>query len=272
MVMQAQKQYNTEYYNRRKVIDEKNTPGEVDFIEDVLDLHPPDIILDLCCGYGRHCFELAKRGYSTIGLDLSHDLLSIGEKIRKTEKIKRVKFVQGSMQFLPFRRRTFDGVICMDCSFGVLSEEGNTDTLLAINRSLKPDGFLFLQLGNREFLSSLSGKENRITSGNRTYISRTWIDNTSKRMFGKWFIFENGKKIYEVIDTDQGCRLYTLPELRTLLDETGFEVISVYSNVSKQSFESYSQQMLVVARKRIKKERHNHSLQAIARPRRARSA
>lgn len=136
-------------------------------------------------------------------------------------------------------------------SFGVLSDEGNTDTLLAINRLLKPDGFLFLQLGNREyFYNNLSGKDNRVTRGNSEYVSRTWIDNTSKRIFGEWFIFENGKKIHEVVDTNQGCRRYTLPELRTLMDDTNFEILSVYSNFSKQNFESYCQQMLVAARKR----------------------
>ena len=253
--MQTQEQYNTDYFDRRKVVDDKNTPSEVDFIENLLTLQPPARIMDLCCGYGRHCFELASRGYKVTGIDLSHDLLSIGARIKKSRKIGQVRFIQGSMQNLPLLvgREIFDAVICMDCSFGVLSDEGNTETLLAITRSLKRDGLLFLQLGNREYFLNLSEKENRITSGNREYISRTWIDNTSKRMFGEWSIFENGKKIHEVSDTNHGSRLYTLSELRTLLNDTGFEVILVHRDFFKQNFEPHSRQMLVGAKKKFVK-------------------
>ena len=35
----------------------------------------PGIVLDLACGTGRLCAELAKRGYETIGVDASADML-----------------------------------------------------------------------------------------------------------------------------------------------------------------------------------------------------
>jgi len=255
-VMQIQEQYNIEYFNSRKFVDDKTTPGEADFLENVLPLKPPARILDLCCGYGRHCFELASRGYEVIGIDLSYELLLIAERIRSTRNLEQVRFIQGSMCDLPLLigEQLFDAVICMDCSFGILSDEGNAKTLLNINRSLKRNGLLFLQVGNREYFLNRPEKENRIRKGNKEYISRVWIDNMSKRMFGEWFIFEHGKKIHEVVDRDQGCRLYTCSELKKLLRDTGFEVHSIYCDFSEGSFKSNSQQMLVASQKKAKQQ------------------
>ncbi|MBM3210908.1 class I SAM-dependent methyltransferase, partial [Candidatus Poribacteria bacterium] len=50
--------------------DEENTE-EIEFISRVLDLKEGSMILDLCCGQGRHSLALASMGYRVIGLDSS---------------------------------------------------------------------------------------------------------------------------------------------------------------------------------------------------------
>jgi len=47
------------------------TLGEVDFLEKELNYDKTNSILDIGCGTGRHAIELAKRGYSVTGVDLS---------------------------------------------------------------------------------------------------------------------------------------------------------------------------------------------------------
>ena len=54
----------------------KNTIREVDFLLDELSLKPDSSILDVGCGTGRHSIELAKRGYTVTGLDLSSEMLA----------------------------------------------------------------------------------------------------------------------------------------------------------------------------------------------------
>lgn len=54
----------------------KNTLREVDFLLDELSLQPGGSILDVGCGTGRHSIELAKRGYSVTGIDLSAEMLA----------------------------------------------------------------------------------------------------------------------------------------------------------------------------------------------------
>src|SRR5690349_1041735 len=44
-------------------------PENVDQIIRLLEIAPPQCVLDLCCGTGRHTFELARRGFPVVGVD-----------------------------------------------------------------------------------------------------------------------------------------------------------------------------------------------------------
>ena len=61
-------------------------------------------ILDLACGRGRHMSELAARGYSTIGCDLSYTLLRSGRG-----EYGAMPMARADMRALPFRNSTFHG-------------------------------------------------------------------------------------------------------------------------------------------------------------------
>ena len=56
----------------------ENTRREVDFIVSSAAIQPHSHILDLCCGQGRHCLELARRGFKHVmGLDRSRYLVRL---------------------------------------------------------------------------------------------------------------------------------------------------------------------------------------------------
>jgi len=69
-----------------------------------LQLSPGSKVLDLACGTGDLCRELARRGYRPIGVDRSAGMLA---SQRTTAPL-----VRGDALVLPFRSNSVDGVVC----------------------------------------------------------------------------------------------------------------------------------------------------------------
>lgn len=78
----------------------EQTEKEIHFVKNTLKWPKTAKILDLCCGYGRHTYLLAKSSdYHIAGLDLSDHYLDIA----KTKfSHPRVTYVKGDMRNIPF--------------------------------------------------------------------------------------------------------------------------------------------------------------------------
>lgn len=76
---------------------QERTQDQVKFIVEVADLAPGAVILDLCCGYGRHSVELARRGYRVVGVDISEPSLDLARTAAADAGV-RVEFIQGDMR------------------------------------------------------------------------------------------------------------------------------------------------------------------------------
>jgi SAM-dependent methyltransferase len=79
----------------------KGTITEVDFLEQELGFDKTKRILDIGCGTGRHTIELAKRGYSVCGIDLSEQMLDKARENSKEAKVN-VDFIQADARTFSF--------------------------------------------------------------------------------------------------------------------------------------------------------------------------
>ena len=78
----------------------ENTRREVDFIVNSAAIQSHSHILDLCCGQGRHCLELARRGFRHVmGLDRSRYLVRLA---KKPSVFKALNYVRGKTKREPF--------------------------------------------------------------------------------------------------------------------------------------------------------------------------
>ncbi|MCJ7496950.1 MAG: methyltransferase domain-containing protein [candidate division Zixibacteria bacterium] len=105
-----------EYYPKAYAPLDASASREIDGVIRMLGLKPPKKILDLCCGYGRHLVELARKGFMVTGYDLSSYFLDRARKEAVRLKLK-VKLVRGDMRKIPFKKE-FDAVINLFTSFG----------------------------------------------------------------------------------------------------------------------------------------------------------
>lgn len=120
----------------------KNTLREVDFLLDELSLQPGGSILDVGCGTGRHSIELAKRGYSVTGIDLSSEMLARAAAAADAACVT-VDWVHTDATRFSLPKK-YDAAICLcEGAFGLLGQaddpiEQPLAILCNMSRSLKP--------------------------------------------------------------------------------------------------------------------------------------
>jgi cyclopropane fatty-acyl-phospholipid synthase-like methyltransferase len=120
----------------------KNTIAEVDFLIEVLGISPGQSILDVGCGTGRHSVELARRGYTVTGLDLSSGMLEEAKKAADAAGVE-VTWIQSNAAEFSIEDPV-DTVICLcEGAFGLLGSDdspiGQPAAILSnVQRSMKP--------------------------------------------------------------------------------------------------------------------------------------
>lgn len=103
-----------------------------------------DRILDVGCGTGRHIVELVKRGYQTIGVDISKEMLTIAKSnLRQSEQ----ELIRADAAYLPLADNSFNHAISMYNVFLELSS-GNQrlEALKQMERVIKRKGYIIIDL------------------------------------------------------------------------------------------------------------------------------
>jgi cyclopropane fatty-acyl-phospholipid synthase-like methyltransferase len=122
----------------------QGTIQEVDFIEQELNYAKNKRILDIGCGTGRHAIELAKRGYTVTGIDLSESQLNCAKQKANAEKVE-INFRQADARQLQFKQE-FDLVIMLcEGGFSLMeTDEMNFAILTSATQALNAEGkFIF---------------------------------------------------------------------------------------------------------------------------------
>ena len=118
----------------------EHTREEVNFIVDALRLRGNERILDLACGFGRHTLELARRGYSAVGVDITSAYIADARSTAQQEHLA-VEFLQADVRTVLFEGE-FDVVLNMaDGAIGYFeTDEENLKLFDVIGRALRIGG------------------------------------------------------------------------------------------------------------------------------------
>ena len=99
--------------------------------------------LDIGCNSGRYTKALQEKGIEAVGIDTASIPLSCA-----SSWVPQASFVRASVLSLPFERKTFNYVICIELLHH-FTDEVIKEALREITRVIKPGGILIFDLKNR---------------------------------------------------------------------------------------------------------------------------
>jgi len=217
---------------------------ELDFIFNVLNLDEGSVILDLCCGQGRHTNGLAESGYFVIGLDSSRELLNIA----KDSSYENACFIEGDMRDIPLKRNSCDAVINMFTSYGFFDDEENLKVLKCVSSVLKRKGKFLLDYWNPYTVPQLDNVKNW-----------WWIDEKTLSLAEAIYDFPNGRLQDKrtIIDFKKGSiqksvrniRFYTLPELDKMLKSVGMRIVETFGDIDGRNYDADSRRLITLSEK-----------------------
>ncbi len=215
------------------VVDDQDiTKKEVDLFFRTLRLSPEDGILDLCCGQGRHCLELARRGFQSVeGLDRSHYLIQKARAQAKEEGLS-VRFREGDARKLSYLPDSFDVVMILGNSFGYFETiQDDLRVLKEVFRVLKPWGRLLIDVADGEYLQGHFQRRSWEWIDKKRFVCRERSLSLDKQCLISREVVTHVEK---GIITDQfyAERLYTHRSLSELLKTAGFNDITIDGTIS----------------------------------------
>jgi len=122
----------------------QGTLQEVGFIEQEISSNKSKRILDIGCGTGRHTIELAKRGYTVTGIDLSESQLSRAREKANEAKVN-VHLEKCDARDLKFIQEFDVAIMLCEGGFPLMeTDEMNFAILQGAARALKSKGIFIL--------------------------------------------------------------------------------------------------------------------------------
>ncbi len=188
-----------------------------DFDEQIIARHftSPGLVADFGCGTGRALIPLARRGFRTLGIDLSESMLQIVRQKADQEALDVLRLRANLVDLDCLRDESLDYGICLFSTLGMIRGRANRRLFLNhVHRTLKPGGLFVLHVHNYWF--NLFDR-----------FGRNWIvQNTIASLLNREI--ERGDKFFDYRGVPK-MFLHTFPrrELVRELRDAGFRILDL---------------------------------------------
>jgi D-alanine-D-alanine ligase len=212
-----------------------NTVREVDMLVQAAGLEPNDRVIDLCCGQGRHCLELARRGFKNVtGIDRSRYLIRLARR-RARETGLEVTFQEGDARKFRAPEGSANCVAILGNSFGYFDrEEDDLHVMRAVQRALCSAGTVALDLVDGDWMrdhfeartwewidqDQLVCRERSLSADRARLISREVVIHAERGV---------------IVDQFYAERLYSKERIEDLLTRVGFEGVRFHGTLTPDS-------------------------------------
>src|ERR1700687_1831953 len=225
----------------RAAVTDEQTRLEADFLQQQLQITTAARVLDVPCGGGRLAIELAGRGFDLTGVDIASEFIEEARTNSVARGLK-IEWKNRDMRDLPWREE-FDAAFCFGNSFGYLEDEGNTQFLKAVARTLKPGARLVIETGAtaESVLPNFQPRRWFEIGGIKLLIDSRY-DCEQGRIFTAYTFFRDG----QTEQRPSSQRVYTFSELCSLLAAAGLDVSASFASLSGDVFQLGAQRLFLV--------------------------
>ncbi|NCU32306.1 MAG: class I SAM-dependent methyltransferase [Candidatus Moranbacteria bacterium] len=209
-------------------------PGWKSLIAEVIETYrvPKGTCLDVACGTGNISHLLFGLGFKVVGIDISHEMISLAKQKLPTEK------------FICADARNFDlGLDRDSINFAVsfydslnylLSDEDMLQTFKSVNRNIKSGSIFLFDMNPQEHISVAQKFKPRVFEDKDIYSvfrfggeKRFWILDID-------FFIKGAKDCYRLVKERHIERGYDQEDIAPLLEQAGFKLLKV-----KKEFKIY---------------------------------
>ncbi|MBR1810527.1 MAG: class I SAM-dependent methyltransferase [Clostridia bacterium] len=207
------------------------------------------ILLDLACGTGSMAELFAARGYDVIGVDISEEMLAQAQQ-KKYEKGLDILYLRQDMRSLDL----FGSIKCAVCSLDSINHLASAKD---VGRAFYSVGFFMEKNGILIFDVNTAYKHKNILADN-TFIYDmddvycVWqnrLDNADGHVDIHLDVFEADGELYARFDEDITEYCYDDETLTALLQQSNFEVLARYGELTTDAPQADEQRVYYVCRK-----------------------
>lgn len=222
-----------------------------DYIEELFRRHNsgPSMILDLGCGTGSFCIEMARRGYEMIGIDLSTEMLSCAKAKALKNELDILYLNQDIASFELYG--TVDAIVCLMDSLNYVTYKNDVKRVLKLVKNyLNPGGLFIFDLNSRYKLEHILG--DNVFCGNDSDVSYIWQNSFDKakslcRFELTFFADDNGR--YKRFDEEHYERAYDVGEMRKMIKSAGLQFAGAYHEFSFRAPSKNSERIFFICKK-----------------------
>lgn len=229
----------------------EDTRRQVDFLTAKLHLQGGEKILDLACGFGRHSLELARRGFSVTGVDITPSYIRFAKEKAQEEGLC-ANFLCCDIRNVSFEQK-FDVVLNMaDGAIGYLENDAeNLKIFRAVSKALKHGGRHFMDIMNGSYADHHFPCRLWEAGEKCLTLSEFEWDSKARVLLYGQLDFKYGQLISKPnISEGNPIRLYTLAEITQILSSIGMSIIDSYADYAGTPSSDDHIQLLVCAEKK----------------------
>jgi len=125
------------------------------------------VLLDVGCSHGAFIFELAKRGYSVVGVDINRESVEVGQKIQRHLGLKNVFFHHMDILSNHFPEKEFDVIMTFETLEHIKED---SKVISEFNRLLKDEGIIIISVPYAENVKEYLEPVGACRAKNGTYV------------------------------------------------------------------------------------------------------